>query len=318
MERLLTIIIGYHDFLLRRHQAVLDKISNPEERRTFLSHTVLHDFESSHFSLSSVHKHKPRILNLNTVTAFMERMLQRLMAENIELTAVLAADLEPVEADPHEIEEILMLGTIFARDRMPQGGQCTLQTANVEVGHHSPPSGQLPPGSYVQLTIRDTGQEIAADLQERMLKPFVLTGNNDEAALGWATIHHIVKISQGYIDIDSQMDRGTTVNTYFPRLADTVTVEPEIILLVDNDRGFQDFIYQILPANDFSVIEPRDGEEVLQRCAQHQGRIQFFLLTNLVLADGMSGRDLAEQLASRRPEVELTYGPDKPEPGENT
>lgn len=317
MEQLLTIVISYHEFLLHRYQATLNKIDTPEEREAILSHIILKDFESSHFSLSSVHKHKPRILNLTTVTAYMERMLKRFVTENIELTTVLAADLGPVEADPHEIEEVLMLGTIFARDRMPQGGQCTIETANVEESYHSPSPGQLPPGSYVRLTIRDTGQGMAADLLERISRPVIPTGIYDEATLGWATIQHIVKASQGYVDMDSQMGRGTTVHFYFPRLAENVVAEPEIIVLVDNDRSSQEFIRQTLPTNDFRVVEPMDSEKVLQLCTQHQGRIQLFLLSNLIMADGMSGRELAEQLVSLRPDAELTYGPNESGRGDN-
>lgn len=313
MEQPLTIVIGYHDFLLRRYQTTLNKIDTPEEREAILSHIILKDFESSHFSLSSVHKHKPRILNLTTVTVYMERMLQRFMTENIELTTVLAADLGPVEADPHEIEEILMLGTIFARDRMPQGGQCIIETANIEMSHHSPSPGQFPPGSYVRLTIRDTGSGIAPDIQERMLKPFVTTGIYDEATLGWATIHGIVKNSQGFLEIVNSISGGTIVNFYFPKLADQMAAEPETIVLIDNDRSFQDFIRQLLPVNEFNVLEPMTGEAVLQRCTQHHGRIQLFLLTSLVMTDGMSSHDLATHLVSLRPDAKITYGSDKPE-----
>ena len=261
----------------------------------------------------------PKLLDMNAVVANMDKMLRRLIGEDVALATELAAELGPVSADPGQLEQVLLNLAVNARDAMPQGGRLTIATANVMLTeeyaerHH-----RLPPGHYVLLAVSDTGVGMDAATQKHLFEPFFTTKEVGKGTgLGLATVYGIVKQSGGYIWVYSEQGHGTTVKVYLPRVAGAAEPLPaaeaapelrrgtETVLLVEDAAPVRTLARKSLESCGYRVLDAADGRAALELSAGHAGGIDI-LVTDVVMP-GMSGRELAERLAPLRPGMRVLY-----------
>ena len=262
---------------------------------------------------------KPKVLDLNHIVVEMNKMLQRLIGEDIDLLMGLDADLGKIKADPNQIEQVLLNLSVNARDAMPKGGKLTIETSNVELGEEFGGSHlSVPPGQYVMLAMSDTGCGMDAETQARIFEPFFTTKEIGKGTgLGLATVYGIVKQSGGSIWVYSEVGHGTTFKVYLPCVAAQLRVGPvtlvdpesfrgsETVLLVEDEEVVREMVGDMLRDSGYHVIEAKDGNEALFLSKQHRGDIHL-MLTDVVMPQ-MSGRELAEQLTLRRPETNVLY-----------
>lgn len=262
---------------------------------------------------------QPEVLDLNHIVVEMNKMLQRLIGEDIDLLMGLNADLGKVKADPNQIEQVLLNLCVNARDAMPKGGKLTIETSNVQLGEEFAGSHlSVPPGRYVMLAVSDTGCGMAAETQARIFEPFFTTKEIGKGTgLGLATVYGIVKQSGGSIWVYSEVSHGTTFKIYLPWVAGPVEAanigpdnpEPvrgsETVLLVEDEEVVRDMVRDMLEDSGYRVIEAKDGNEALFLSKRHRGEIQL-MLTDVVMPQ-MSGRELAELLTIQRPNMSVLY-----------
>jgi two-component system, cell cycle sensor histidine kinase and response regulator CckA len=315
-NNLLTVINGYSDLLLRtldddqlRHQT--QEIKNAGERAASLTRQLL--------AFSRKQVLQPKVLALNDVVTNVAKMLQRLIGEDIELVLSLSAALGQVKADPGQLEQVLLNLIVNARDAMPNGGKVVIKTANAELSEdYEPQHPAAQPGAFVMLEVSDCGHGMDVETQKHIFEPFYTTKEVGKGTgLGLSTVYGIVKQSGGNIWVYSEPGHGTTFKIYLPRLNegrkptedDAVQTElpkgSETILLVEDEPMVRKFARATLEMNGYKVIEAADGQEALTISAPY-GETIHLLLTDVVMPK-MSGRELAEQLASLRPETKVLY-----------
>jgi PAS domain S-box-containing protein len=261
----------------------------------------------------------PEVLNLNTLVSDMEKMLPRLLGEDIEVSLTLDAQLGSVKADQSQIEQVIMNLAVNARDAMPAGGKLRIQTSNADLDQtytrHHPGSRE---GNYVLLTVTDTGTGMDAGTLTHIFEPFFTTKERGKGTgLGLATVYGIVKQSNGYIWVESTPGNGATFQIYLPRHVGLATVDEakpdsgerlrgsESILLVEDAEPLKKLAQTFLEAGGFRVLSAGSGEEALKVAANHAGTFDL-LLTDVVMP-GMNGRVLAEQLLPRQPGMRVLY-----------
>jgi PAS domain S-box-containing protein len=262
---------------------------------------------------------QPRVLDMGAVLADVEKILRRLIGEDIALVVRNAPGLGNVRADPSQIEQVILNLAVNARDAMPQGGTLTLETTNVELDadyarRHA--GGRA--GRYVMLAVSDSGIGMDDQTQARMFEPFFTTkAEGKGTGLGLATVYGIVKQSGGHIWVYSEPEHGTTFKIYLPRVdapADEVPVpqEPaatpqgtETILLVEDQDPLRAMIRELLEELGYTVLEAEAGKGALEIARKHPGPIHL-LLTDVVMPR-MSGREVAERLAIERPACRALY-----------
>jgi two-component system, cell cycle sensor histidine kinase and response regulator CckA len=224
-----------------------------------------------------------------------------------------------VNADPGQIEQVIMNLSVNARDAMPDGGRLVIETANVELGpDHAGRHVGVKPGRYVMLAVSDTGCGMSGETMARMFEPFFTTKEKGKGTgLGLATVYGIVKQSGGDIWVKSEPGRGTTVKVYLPRVEyETGVALPtsvpsrrvagtETILLVEDDERLCVLSRRVLEARGYTVLEARNGQEALVLCDQHEGPID--LVATDVVMPGMNGGMLVERLAEKRPGVRVLF-----------
>ncbi len=314
-NNLLTVISGCSEMLLRSvlpedpAHGIAEEIRKAGERAASLTRQLL--------TFSRKQVVTPQVLNLNDLVAHTQKLLRRLIGEDIELTTVLDPNLGPVKVDPGQFEQVLLNLAVNARDAMPQGGRLTLQTANVtRNGKEAHPEEQA--GPQVLLTVTDTGCGMSEQVKARIFEPFFTTKEMGKGTgLGLAIVYGIVKQSGGHIEVESQLEHGTTFQVYFPR-AEAVPeresraeVPPqaacitETVLLVEDDESVRGMVRKLLSHSGYCLLEASSGMEALRVSEQHPGPIHL-LLTDVVMPQ-MSGRVLAERLAPLRPEMKVLY-----------
>ena len=261
---------------------------------------------------------EPRILDLNAVITAMEGMLRRLIGEQVELVTQLSPNLGRVSADQGQIEQVMMNLAVNARDAMSERGTVRIETTNVDlddafVAAHPGASR----GPHVMFAVIDSGVGMDHTVQARLFEPFYTTKEPGKGTgLGLATVYGVVKQSNGYIGVESEVGRGSTFSVYLPRAAQAVSrhgAEPasvprtgtETILLVDDQDGVRRVTRETLARHGYTVVEASSGKDALAVAESHNGSVQL-MLTDVVMP-GMDGRELARQIASDHPGIRILY-----------
>jgi signal transduction histidine kinase/CheY-like chemotaxis protein len=316
-NNLLTAICGHSELSLKRLTPEdplyrpLEQIKKAGERAAGLTRQLL--------AFSRKQMLQPKIIDLNQIVVDMNKMLQRLIGEDIDLMMGLAADLGKVKADPNQIEQILMNLSINARDAMPKGGRLTIETSNVDLSEeYSREHVSVRPGQYVMLAVSDNGCGMDAMTQAHIFEPFFTTKEVGKGTgLGLATVYGIVKQSEGTIWLYSEVGRGTAFKIYLPcaeAFIKEVEVEAddfeslqgtETVLLVEDEDVVREMATEILRDSGYHVLEAKSGLEAMILERQHSGVIHL-MLTDVVMPQ-ISGRELAEQLTPLRREMKVLY-----------
>ncbi|MGA8023069.1 MAG: PAS domain S-box protein, partial [Candidatus Acidiferrales bacterium] len=318
-NNLLMVIQGYADLMterlaegdpLRRNA---EQIQTASQRATSLTRQLL--------AFSRKQMLAPKVLNVQSVVVDMEKILRRLIGEDIQLETSSAADLGLIKADRSQIEQVIMNLAVNARDAMPEGGRLTIETANVELDKAAAhPPAVLSPGKYVMLAVTDNGCGMDAETQAHIFEPFFTTKEKGKGTgLGLATVYGIVKQSGGYVWVYTEPGRGTSFKVYLPRIEDEQTARgrdgksearelprgSETVLLVEDEKGVRELAREYLELTGYTVIAAEDGHTALELAAMHVGPIQL-LMTDVVMP-GISGRELAGRVKAIRPEIKVLF-----------
>jgi len=316
-NNILTVITGYGEMVAERitgdplMSEEMQEILKAADHATVLTSQLL-IFSRRHVAIQES-------LDLNTVVAKLERMLRRIIGEDVELVTVPGPELARVRADAAQIEQVIMNLAVNSRDAMPGGGRLVIETANVELdaaygrGHIG-----VKEGEYVMLAVSDTGKGIPPEVRSRLFEPFFTTKERGKGTgLGLSTVYGIVKQSGGEIRVYSELDKGTTFKIYLPRVTDADSqpaqaAEPspvergeETLLLAEDEPGVRALARDVLRQHGYQVLEALDVPDALRICREHPERIHL-LLTDVVMPV-MSGRELAERVAQIRPEIKVLY-----------
>ena len=315
-NNLLTAILGNTQLLLRdlppgdAKRGDVEEIRKASERAASLTRQLL--------AYSRRQMLQPEVLDLNGVVAEMDRMLRRLIGEHIALVTVLAPELGRVRADPNQLEQVIVNLAVNARDAMPDGGKLTIETANVELDatYAQAHLGSVP-GAYAMVAVTDTGVGMDATVRAHLFEPFFTTKEVGKGTgLGLATVYGIVKQSDGYISVYSEVGRGTSFKIYLPRIDTPAPVEAsaakdrpdrgtETILVVEDEPAVLSLSRRALEAQGYVVLAASDASDAMRVVERHGGTIHL-LLTDVVMP-GLSGRELADRLATRRPGIRVLY-----------
>jgi PAS domain S-box-containing protein len=261
---------------------------------------------------------RPRVINLDRLLTDFEKMLRRLIREDIEVKRDLASGLWSVKADPDQVEQVIMNLAVNARDAMPQGGVLTIATSNVELGEQGVKGlGDLKPGRYVLLTITDSGTGMTAETKRRLFEPFFTTKPSGEGTgLGLSMVYGIVKQHGGELFFVSELGLGSTFKIYWPATDEPIEAtrppEPviscrgsETILVVEDDEKLRILIRRMLLRQGYKVLETTRSSDAAGIASQHDGPIDL-LLTDVIMPQ-MSGQALGKQLAALRPGIKVIF-----------
>ncbi|HEV3115441.1 MAG TPA: response regulator [Gemmataceae bacterium] len=316
-NNLLTVITGFCDILLRTHalqdpsRVLVEEIQKAGERAALLTRQLL-AFGRKQMLL-------PQVLSFNVVVADMDRMLRRIIGEDVELTTVLGPGLGSVLADKGQIGQVILNLVVNARDAMPRGGKLTIETADVffdqaYVATH--PDVRV--GPHVMLAVADTGVGMSEEVRAHVFEPFFTTKEVGKGSgLGLATVFGIVKQSGGHIAVYSEPGHGTTFKIYFPMVGEKtreivaevpvndVPLGQETILLVEDADPVRALAREVLQKCGYTIMEARHGRDAL-RLAEHFAGTIDLLLTDVVMPQ-MGGPELANTLRAQRPSTRVMY-----------
>ncbi len=314
-NNLLTAINGYSELAMLRLNEQdplyleIGEIRKAGERAAGLTRQLL--------AFSRKQVLKPRVINLNASVSDTERLLKRLIGEDIELVASLGKDLGSVRADPGQVEQVLVNLAVNGRDAMAKGGRLSLTTANVELDEtYTRFHREVKPGPYVMLAVSDTGTGMPDSVKAHLFEPFFTTKDPGKGTgLGLATVHGIVRQSSGHVAVDSELGQGTTIKIYLPRVdvpPETVVKTKhrddrgdETILLIEDENVVRVLARTILANAGYRVLEARRGEEALLIAEKHAGIIHL-ALSDLILP-GMNGLELGRRLGAIKPDLRTIY-----------
>src|SRR5438270_654571 len=311
-NNLLAVIIGYSDLLLENlgssdlNLAKVEQIKQAANSAASLTHQLL--------TFSRQQVIQPVVLDINQTVGNTEKMLRRLIKENIEFTVVLDRTLDYVKADPGHIEQIVLNLVVNARDAMPNGGKLRIETKNVDLD-----KGEgVPGGRYVLLEVADTGTGMDQQTQAHIFEPFFTTKAMGEGTgLGLATVYGIVKQSDGHIEVQSTLGQGSSFKVYLPAARQANrgleggknSAKPALsnatVLVVEDARPLRDVICEGLRTSGCTVLCARDGQEALSLINEQKSAVDV-LLTDVIMP-GMNGAALAKEVRSLRPETKILY-----------
>ena len=316
-NNLLTIIIGCSDMLLPDMQRgepdyeLVTDIRTAGDRAAALTRQLL--------AFSRRQLLEPKIVNLNETVAEVEKMLRRLIGEDVILASNLDHSLQPVRVDPGQIEQVLVNLAVNARDAMPSGGQLTIETRNVVwTEEYCRVHLGFMPGRYVMISMTDTGCGMTPEVKRRVFEPFFTTkGAGKGTGLGLATVFGIVRQSGGQVNVYSEVNVGTSLQVYLPAIDQTDDVTPtrenldamrmgsETIPLVEDEEAVRKIAKLALESHGYTVIEASSGADALN-LAEKTARPIDLVISDVVMP-GMSGRQFAEALRLRRPGFRLLF-----------
>lgn len=318
-NNMLTIIQGHSGMLLAKagqRQDLLDSaqaIYFAAERAANLTRQLLM------FSRKNVMQ--PKLVDLREVVLHMTKMLQRLLGETISLEFQPPAEIPLVLADTGMVEQIIMNLAVNARDAMPEGGTLTISTSPVEVEDaYVQTHPEARPGSFVCLRVADTGCGMDQDTMARIFEPFFTTKEVGKGTgLGLATVYGISKQHEGWIDVNSEPNKGSTFSVFFPANSKPIEAKPvattpatevpvgkETILIVEDEPVLRDMAHVILQECGYRVFEASSGREALLVWERHQANIDL-VLTDVVMPEGVSGMDLARRLIDAKPKLKIVF-----------
>jgi len=321
-NNILTAIGGYADLLMAdfapddKRRGDIEEIHRATQRAASLTQQLL--------AFSRRQVLQPKVISLNALIPDIEKMLRRLIGEDILFATVLHPRVGNVRADPGQLEQVIVNLAVNARDAMPapNGGRLTIETRNVELDElYAADHPGVTPGRYVMLAVTDTGVGMDEETKSRIFEPFFTTkARGKGSGLGLATVYGIVRQTGGHIWPYSEPGTGTTMRVYLPRVDDPADpIEhsseappeslrgSETILLVEDEAPVRSVTRQLLERNGYTVLEAADGRTALSLINGEQDRVHVDLLLTDVIMPGMSGRELADQMKARRPQLRVLF-----------
>jgi PAS domain S-box-containing protein len=316
-NNLLTPILGYSELLLEAlppgapHREELEEIRKSGERAAGLTRQLL--------AFSRKQVLQPKVIDLNESVKEIQKLITRLIGEDVNLRTRLTPDIGRIKVDPGQLEQILMNLAVNSRDAMPGAGTLTIETADALLDDdYARSHPDVLPGPHVMLAVSDTGAGMSNETLSHLFEPFFTTKLLGKGTgLGLATVYGIVKQSLGHVFVYSEPGRGTTFKIYFPRVDEQASAPPkhavspkldrgtETILIVEDDEALRAFTSRALGGKGYAVLEAGRGEEALMVAKGHTGPIHL-LVTDVVMP-GMSGREVAQQLLASRPRMKVLY-----------
>ncbi len=317
-NNLLTVINGYSELLLSRltnrndslHHD-LEQVRQAGKRAETLTRQLL--------AFSRKQVLQPQVINLNTIISDLDKMLRRLIGEDINLITLLPADLGLVKADPGQLEQVVINLAVNARDAMPNGGHLVIETANVVLdGAYTAIYPDMQPGQYALMVISDNGVGMSEGVKAHLFEPFFTTKEQGKGTgLGLAAVYGIIKQSDGHITVYSEVDLGSTFRIYLPRIEAMPQAElatetqrvalsgDETILLAEDDPVVRSLARHMLEDQGYTILEAGSGSEALQLAQRYPGSIDM-LLTDVIMPD-LNGKALAAELSRLRPGLKVLF-----------
>jgi two-component system cell cycle sensor histidine kinase/response regulator CckA len=317
-NNLLTAIIGYTELLKMSGLPEATALMNVEEIRRAADRAANLTQQLLAFSRKQVLR--PTVINLNTLIAGIEKLLTRVIGENIRLVARLDPDLGLLKADPGQIEQVIMNLIVNARDAMPAGGTVIVETRNVYLDRsYCEEHSSVTEGRYILLAISDTGHGMDDETKERIFEPFFTTKTKGKGTgLGLSTVYGIVKQSGGNVWVYSEIGRGTTFKIYLPRIearredakpdkqSPRPTAGSELVLVVEDEDLVRNMLRDSLNSFGYEVLEAGKGSDAIELCMQRGLERVRLLITDVVMPQ-MSGKELAERLTAIYPEMKVLF-----------
>jgi PAS domain S-box-containing protein len=315
-NNILGVVVGSAGLVLQQMRSddalrpKLEQILNAAERAAALTRQLL--------AFSRQQVLQPRMLDLNIVISEMDDMLRRVLGDDVALVTTLGDGLGGVQADQGQLQQVILNLALNARDAMPDGGQLSIETCNVDVdAANAARSSPMKPGPYVLLVMTDTGRGMDADTQDRVFEPFFTTkGLGKGTGLGLSSVYGIVQQSGGGIRVDSEVGVGTTFSVYLPRVAapalraadeksPSAARGSETVLVVEDEPGLRDLLRESLETSGYRVLVAEGGNEAVQLAAAHAGPIH--LMVTDVIMPGKTGPKAADEIKETRPRMNVLY-----------
>jgi PAS domain S-box-containing protein len=316
-NNLLTGILGYSELLLSSIEGQSQTYNDILEIRKAGETAASLTKQLLAFSRKQVFE--PEVVNLNSTIKRVEKMLKRVIGEDLELTTTLELNLDNVLVDPGQVEQIIMNLAINGRDAMPNGGKIIIETSNIELDEeYTATHLGAKTGKYVMLAISDTGEGMDEETRAHIFEPFFTTKEKGRGTgLGLSTVYGIVKQSGGYIWVYSELGKGTTFKIYFPRavqlpqstkhrsLESGIFKGIETVLLVEDENMVRELAKRILENNGYTVLEAADGNEATVVYGKNMDRIDL-VITDVIMP-GMSGDELAERILETNKDLKVLF-----------
>jgi two-component system cell cycle sensor histidine kinase/response regulator CckA len=317
-NNLLTAIIGYSEMLMMNHSLPENAFQNADEinraahRAAALTQQLL--------AYSRKHVSRPRVFNLNKLVNNLDKLLRRVIGENIEFFTVLEIDVGPVIADSGQVEQVIMNLAANARDSMPDGGELTFETRNVNLDEeYCERYPEVTPGPYVRLSVKDTGHGMDQETAKRIADPvFPIREAGSRSGLGMATVYGIVRQNGGHLRITSEVRQGTVIEIYLPRAEEgSEKKEPpvksveteggnETVLVVEDERSVRVMVGSLLKGFGYRTIEAENGNDALEFCKKNKEMTIHLLIADIVMPD-IYGFDLVNRVAKTHPGIKVMY-----------
>ena len=315
-NNMLTVISGYNRMIVDELSALdplrgyAEEIQQAADRAAALTNQLL--------SFSRRQIMKPRVVNVNSVLGQTEKMLRRLIGEDIDLELNLQPDAGNIKADPNHIEQAIVNLAVNSRDAMPSGGRLTIETGNVQLDDsYARTHIGVNPGDFVMIAVSDTGHGMDSATRRRIFEPFFTTKERGKGTgLGLATVYGMVKQTGGDIWVYSEPGKGTTFKLYFPRVGEGVSDSPVsaetlsiqgsgTVLVAEDEKSVRDLTVKLFSQLGYEVLSAASGKEALEISRAFSGEIA--LLATDVVMPGMSGRQVADALLKHRPRMRVLY-----------